>query len=97
MLWLFVGVELKHRVGEMQALATHAEGMLREYHKGKLELDTDDISMLKLGVDAMAELAKLTSLALATYCADIAERRVNKFMKELDECKRKNQQQQSSG
>ncbi len=95
-LWLFVGVELKKHVGSMQYLTTHAERMLREDHNGKLELDNDDIDMLKLGVDAMAELARTTSLALATHCADIAEKRVNNFIKELND-RRKDQQQQGSG
>lgn len=95
-LWLCVAARLRRGVGAMQAQAGLAELMLREYHKGKLELDTEAIDMLKYGVVVMAELAKLTSLQVASESADVAEVKVNSFLKELDE-QRKDHHKQSSG
>lgn len=95
-LWLFVGVKLRKSVGVMQDAVKHAEAMLQSYHNGKLELDNDDIDLIKFWVDAMAYLAKHCTLTVASTCADIAENRVNNFIKELND-RRKDQQQQSSG
>lgn len=95
-LWMCVAARIRKNVGEMQALTVHAKTMLFNYHSGILELDSDDIDVLKSGVMCMAELAKLTPLQVASESADVAENRVNDFLKELHG-ERKSKHRQGSG